>query len=147
MYSERPRKDLWLTLILLIALAAAGFATWTAVTTPKTPTSVLPLVFGVFALALYFVVALYLMEYRVTSTHVEIVYPPFTYRFDRRSIRSVHVHSTPWWMGVGIKILGRRIAFTTRFGNVVDLEKTSGFFRNVWLTPDEPDAFAARLKK
>ncbi len=147
MYSERPRKALWLTLILLIALAAAGVATWTTVTTPKTPAPVLPLVVGVFALALYVVAALYLMEYRVTPAHLEIVYPPFTYRIDRRSISSVQVHSTPWWLGVGIKILGRRIAFTTRLGNVVDIEKQSGFFHNVWLTPDEPEAFVARLKK
>ncbi|MBI2444770.1 PH domain-containing protein [Candidatus Micrarchaeota archaeon] len=147
MYVEKPPKSLWLSAGLTIALVAAGFATWTAVTTPNTPTGIVPIVVGVFAAAAYFVAALYFMEYRITATDLQIVYPPFTFRIARRSIRAVRVRSTPWWMGVGVKIFGRRIAFTTRWGQIVEIEKDSGVFRQVWLSPEDPERFADRLKK
>lgn len=146
-YVEKPPKALWLSAVLVVALAAASFATWKAVTTPSTPAAVLPVLLVVLALAAYFVSAVYFMEYRIGPAQLEVVYPPFVFRVERRHIRSVRLMQAPWWMGVGVKVLGRRVAFTTRHGEIVDVEKDSGVFRHVWLSPADPEGFARRLRK
>ncbi|MBI4361223.1 hypothetical protein HY572_05630 [Candidatus Micrarchaeota archaeon] len=97
-------------------------------------------------LVAYLVLAFYFMQYRVTNSEVVVSYPPLSYRIPKAAITRVSFNQTPFWMGIGVRIWGHRIAFSTRYGRVVDIEKNSGFFRHVWLTPNHPDDFAEKVK-
>lgn len=146
MYVERPNKAWWVTTILAVALMAMALAAFKAFESQTLPDSARTGLAALAFLVTYLVLAFYLMEYRVTTLEVQIRYPPFAYRIPKNAIQNVSFNKTPFWMGVGVRIGGNRIAFSTRYGRVVDIEKDSGFFRHVWLTPNDPDDFAEKVK-
>lgn len=146
MYTERPRKAWWVTVLLLVALAAMALSVHKTFESQAVPDAMRAGLGALMVLVAYLVLAFYLMQYRVTGSAVEIHYPPFVYRIQKTAITRVSSNQTPFWMGAGVRIWGQRIAFSTRYGRVVDIEKNSGFFKHVWLTPNDPDAFAKTVQ-
>ncbi|MBI5226486.1 PH domain-containing protein [Candidatus Micrarchaeota archaeon] len=147
MYVERPRKSLLVNTVITLAIVALGVAFWFTVNSRNAPSGAFLAVGTAVVAVAYVLIAFYTMEYRITTDELQIRYPPFLYRIPKRDIRRIEVAKLPWWRGVGVKMGWHRIAFTTRYGQAMHIERKTGFFHDVWLTPDEPDAFAAKLKK
>ncbi len=146
-YTETPKKARWVSALVAFAVLAMLAALYGILSsTTKTTGPALAVVVLAMGMAGYALFTLYRMQYRISQKGLEVRFPPFSYKVAKSDIVSVTVRDAPWFMGVGIRLGINRIAFTTRTGRIVDVEKASGHFRHVWLTPDDPDAFAGKLR-
>ena len=106
---------------------------------------------------LYFVagvmVLMMLMNYAFNNMSVELKsdrlvahFMPFRYTVHYHDIKGIEVIPViPWYVGFGLRIWGRRIAFVSRRGPAVKIDKKTGLFRSLLLTTKDPEAFVQRL--
>ncbi len=88
------------------------------------------------------------MKFRITDNGVEAVMPPFRYRVRFSEIKEVKtIENIPWYIGWGVHLWGRRLAFVSMRKSAVEIEKKSGFFRKIILTTQDPDGFIKKLKE
>jgi hypothetical protein len=88
------------------------------------------------------------MKFRITDSGVEAVMPPFKYGIPFSEIKDVKtIENIPWYVGWGVRIWGRRLAFVSMHKSAVEIEKKSGFFRKIVLTTQDPDGFIKKLKE
>ena len=88
------------------------------------------------------------MKFRITDSGVEAVMPPFRYSVPFSDIKEVKtIENIPWYVGWGMRLWGRRLAFVSMRKSAVAIEKKRGFFRKLVLTTREPEEFARRIEE
>jgi len=87
------------------------------------------------------------LRFRITEKSVEAVMPPFSYRVFFSEIKKVSTTDIPWYVGWGLRIWGRRLAFVSMHKKAVNIEKENGFFKALVLTTRDPDKFARMVKE
>lgn len=95
----------------------------------------------------FFVLGFFQMKFRITEEGVEAVMPPFSYHVLFSEIKEVNTKDIPWYIGWGLRIWGRRIAFVSMHKKAVRVEKESGFFRALLLTTKNPDEFVRIVRE
>ncbi|MFH1779721.1 MAG: hypothetical protein ABH803_01075 [Candidatus Micrarchaeota archaeon] len=86
----------------------------------------------------------------ITNNSVKTIQGPVKYEVLFKDIESVEVCKVPWWFGLGLRlnvIGGRVIGFITRKNYAVEIKKKTGFFNTVWLTTENPEEFAEKIRK
>jgi hypothetical protein len=86
------------------------------------------------------------MRFRITTEGVEAVMFPFTSKVPYQNIRDVHVIGIPWYVGWGLRIWGRRLAYVSMHKPAVAVEKKKGIFRTLVLTTEDPVEFARMIQ-
>lgn len=89
----------------------------------------------------------YKMKFRVTEEGVKALMPPFSYRILFSEIKEVTTTDIPWYIGWGLRIWGRRLAFVSMHKKAIKIEKENGFFRVLLLTTRDPDGFVRLVKE
>ncbi len=103
-----------------------------------------------FAAVLYALVmwGFFSMKFRITGNGVEAVMPPFKYSIPFSEIKDIRtIENIPWYIGWGVRIWGRRLAFVSMRKSAVEVEKKNGSFRKIVLTTQDPDGFIKKLKE
>ncbi len=103
-----------------------------------------------FAATLYALVmwGFFSMKFRITDNGIEAVTPPFKYSIPFSEIKDVRaIENIPWYVGWGVRLWGRKLAFVSMRKSAVEIEKKSGFFRKIILTAQDPDGFIKKLKE
>lgn len=112
---------------------------------PEQAQFVLLLAVSLYALIMW---GFFSMKFRITDSGVEAVMPPFRYGIPFSGIKEVKtIENIPWYIGWGVRLWGRRLAFVSMRKSAVMIEKKSGFFRRLVLTTREPEEFARRVKE
>ncbi|VVB88068.1 Uncharacterised protein [uncultured archaeon] len=103
-----------------------------------------------FAASLYALVmwGFFSMKFRITGNGVEAVMPPFKYRIPFSEIKDIKtIENIPWYVGWGLRLWGRRLAFVSMRKPAVVIEKKKGFFRELILTTQNHEEFIKKLKE
>jgi hypothetical protein len=103
-----------------------------------------------FAASLYAFVmwGFFSIKFRITNDGVETVMPPFKYGIPFSEIKEVKtIENIPWYVGWGVRLWGRRLAFISMRKSAVLIEKNNGFFRKLILTTQNPEEFIKKLKE
>ena len=88
------------------------------------------------------------MRFRITTRGVEAVMPPFTFRVPYKDIKDVRVmQRIPWYVGWGLRIWGRRLAYVSMHKPAVVIESRRGIFSTLVLTARDPEKFAEMVKE
>lgn len=88
------------------------------------------------------------MKFRITDSGVEAVMPPFRYRLPFSEMGDVTtIDEIPWYVGWGLRLWGRGLAFVSMHKQAVVIDKKSGVFRRLILTTQNPDEFAGMVKE
>ena len=105
---------------------------------------------------LLFVTVIYLLamwsffniKFRISGNSVEAIMPPFKFSIPFNKISDLKIiEKIPWYVGWGLRIGGRRIAFVSIHKKALVIEKRSGFFRKLILTTRDPDEFYIKVRK
>ncbi len=72
---------------------------------------------------------------------------PFTYRVKFGEIEYVKIKDVPWYVGWGMRIWGRRIAFLSTHKPSVHIKKKGGIFRTFVLSARAPEEFIGKIKE
>lgn len=111
---------------------------------PEQAQFVLLLAVSIYALAMW---SFFSMKFRITNNVVEAVMPPFKYRVPFSGIKEVRtIDNIPWYVGWGLRLWGRRLAFVSMRKRAVVIEKKRGFFRKLVLTTRNPEEFVKMVK-
>lgn len=106
---------------------------------------------GLFAIALVFVLIIwsfFSIRFRITSDSVEAVMPPFRYHVPFSEIKDVKtIENIPWYVGWGLRLWGRRLAFVSMRKSAVEIKRKRGFFRRLVLTTRNPEEFAKMVRE
>jgi hypothetical protein len=103
-----------------------------------------------FAVSIYALImwGFFSMKFRITDSGVEAVMPPFNYGIPFSDIKEVKtIENIPWYVGWGVRMWGRRLAFVSMRKSAVAIEKKNGFFRMIILTTQNPEEFIRRIKE
>lgn len=103
-----------------------------------------------FAVSIYALImwGFFSMKFRITDSGVEAVMPPLKYGIYFSDIRDVKIiENIPWYIGWGVRLWGRRLAFVSMRKSAVAIEKKNGFFRTIILTTQNPEEFIRRIKE
>lgn len=85
--------------------------------------------------------------FRITSIGVEAEMFPFTHKVSYDNIKEVHIiDKIPIYVGWGMRVWGRRLAFVTMHKRAVAIEKKKGFFKTLVMTTHNPEGFIERIK-
>jgi hypothetical protein len=95
----------------------------------------------------FFVSGFFKMKFRITEENVEAVMPPFSYRVLFSEIKEVTTIDIPWYVGWGLRVWGRRLAFVSMHKKAVKIEKEHGFFKALVLTTRNPDEFVKIVRE
>lgn len=87
------------------------------------------------------------MKFRISQTSVDAVMTPFSYSIPFSEIKKVSTTDIPWYIGWGLRIWGRRLAFVSMHKKAVKIEKEKGFFKALVLTSRDPDEFVMIVKE
>jgi len=131
----------FLTLTLLILILALVF---TGVKEDKTGFKIVAVVSVIVAYAYW---SFLNMRFRITAEGVEALMPPFSYKASFPEILDVQVSAAPWYMGWGLRLWWRRVAFVSRHRPVVVIKKKTGLFKTFIISPADAEGFAARIRE
>jgi hypothetical protein len=88
------------------------------------------------------------MKFRITTDSVEAVMPPFKYRVPFSNIEEVRtIDNIPWYVGWGLRLWGRGLAFVSMHKSAVEIKKKSGLFRRLVLTTQNPEEFVKTVRE
>ncbi len=111
---------------------------------PEQAQSALLLAASIYALVMR---GFFSMKFRITDTGVEAIMPPFKYSIPFSEIKEVKtIENIPWYVGWGVRLWRRRLAFVSMRKSAVEIEKKSGFFRQLVLTTQNPGEFVKMVK-
>lgn len=112
---------------------------------PEDKQFILLLVVLIYSLAMW---SFFNMRFRISDSSVEAVMPPFKYRVLFSEIKYVKtIDKIPWYIGWGMRLWGRGLAFVSKHKKAVVIGKDTGFFRRFIMTAQDPDEFVMILKK
>ena len=86
------------------------------------------------------------LRYILTDRSLKAVMPPFSYTVSLDEISDVKIENIGWYVGWGLRIWWRRIAFVSTHHNTVVITKRSGFFRKFIISPKNPEEFMEKIK-
>ena len=104
------------------------------------------ILFSVIMILSFTVSGFFKMKFMITDEGVEAVMPPFSYRVLFSEIKDVSTTDIPWYVGWGLRIWGRRLAFVSMHKKAVKIEKENGFFKALVLTTRNPDEFVKKVR-
>jgi hypothetical protein len=114
--------------------------------TPPQPKEAAVVIIIVIAIMVYVIWSFNRMRFILTDNHVQARMPPFRTTVPYSDITKVTtIESIPWWVGYGIRIWGRRLAYTGSHGKSVVIEKEKGFFRQLILSAKDSVALAKKI--
>ncbi len=141
-YSTTMKAFILGTLLFLVATTAPS---WMDINRTPDGFKVLAAVTAIAAFAFW---SFFNMRFRITTEGVEAVMTPFTSRVSYRDIREVHViDKIPWYVGWGLRIWGRRLAYVSMHKPAVAIEKKKGIFKTLVLTTEDPERFAEMIRE
>ncbi len=152
-YEENAPYSTSIKLIITLGFAVLAFSYFFAVfghfvgfgKVPEQARLALLLAASLYALIMW---GFFSIKFRITDSSVEAVMPPFKYSIHFSEIKDVKtIENIPWYVGWGVRIWGRRLAFVSMRKSAVEIEKKSGFFRKIVLTTQDPDGFIKKLKE
>lgn len=152
-YEENAPYSKTIKLIIVLGLSVLAFSYFFAVfggyfgfeKAPEQAQFALLLAVSIYALIMW---GFFSMKFRITDSGVEAVMPPFKYGIPFSEIKDVKIiENIPWYVGWGVRLWGRRLAFVSMRKSAVEIEKKSGFFRKIILTAQDPDRFIKKLKE
>jgi hypothetical protein len=116
--------------------------------TPPQPKEAAFVLLIVIAIMVYVIWSFNHMQFILTDKHVQARMPPFRTTVPYSKITEVStIDSIPWWVGYGIRIWGRRLAYTGSHGKSVVIEKEKGFFKQLVLSAKDADALAKKINE
>jgi hypothetical protein len=146
MYEEKGPFSLPIIVLLLGSIALLGTASILAfigIYNLSEASVVLVLVTVILALAAW---SFFNMRFRITSKGVEASMFPFTHKVSYDNIKDVHIiDKIPWYVGWGLRVWGRRLAFVTMHKKAVAIEKKKGIFKTLVMTTSDPEKFIERI--
>ncbi len=129
----------------LVIMASTTLLSWLGLYVVSDGLGVLATVTAIVAFAFW---SFFNMRFRITTEGVEAVMTPFTSRVSYRDIREVHViDKIPWYVGWGLRIWGRRLAYVSMHKPAVAIEKKKGIFKTLVLTTEDPERFAEMIRE
>lgn len=147
-YEERAPQSPTIRAILLGAflfLAAVTVLSWIGIYETSRGAGFLAIVTTVIALLSW---SFFNMRFRVTTEGIEAVAVPFTFKVPYTDIKEVRVmDKIPWYVGWGMRIWGRKLAYVSIHGSAVVIEKKRGVFKALLLTAKDPEKFAMRIRE
>ncbi len=88
------------------------------------------------------------MRFRISNKGVEAVMSPFTHKVAFSEMREVRViEKIPWYVGWGLRIWGRRLAYVSMHKSAVAIDKKKGIFKTLVLTAEDPEKFAEMINQ
>jgi len=88
------------------------------------------------------------IKFRITNEDVEAIMPPFKYRIPFSEVKEIKtIDVIPWYVGWGVRLWGRGLAFVSMHKNAVVIEKKKGFFRKLILTTGSPEEFLHLIRE
>ena len=88
------------------------------------------------------------MRFRITPEGVEASMFPFTHKVSYDNIREVHIiDKIPWYVGWGMRIWKRRLAFVSMHKQAVAIDKKKGIFKTLVMTTSDPEKFIEMIKR
>ena len=123
----------------VVLLGIASILSFAGIYKPAEAFDVLALTTAIIAIA---ALSFFNMRFRVTTEGVEASMFPFTHRVAYDNIDRVHViDKIPWYVGWGLRIWKRRLAFVSTHKSAVAVEKKKGIFKTLVLTTSDPEKF------
>jgi len=88
------------------------------------------------------------MRFRISNKGVEAVMSPFTHKVAFSDMKEVRViEKIPWYVGWGLRLWGRRLAYVSMHKSAVAIDKKKGIFKTLVLTAEDPEKFAERINQ
>jgi hypothetical protein len=88
------------------------------------------------------------MKFWITTDGVEAEMPPFKYRVSFSNIEEVRtIDNIPWYVGWGLRLWGRGLAFVSMHKSSVEIKMKNGFFRRLVLTTKNPEEFVKKVRE
>lgn len=152
-YEEKAPYSNTIKLVITLGLFVLAFSYLFAVfghffgleNAPEQAQFALLLAVSLYALVMW---GFFSMRFRITDNGIEAVMPPFKYSIPFSEIKDVRtIENIPWYVGWGVRMWGRRFTLISMRKSAVEIEKKSGFFREIILTTQDPDGFIKRLKE
>jgi vacuolar-type H+-ATPase subunit I/STV1 len=103
-----------------------------------------------FATSLYALImwSFFSIKFKITNNSVEAVMPPFKYSVAFSEIKEIKtISNIPWYVGWGLRIWGKRLAFVSMHKKAVKIEKENRFFRVLVITTRDPDEFVRLVRE
>ncbi len=133
--------------ILVLSVVSAFFGTYFFFGIQKEPfEGQLILIFAVMLL-IFAIWSFFEMKFRITETSVDAIMQPFTYSIPFSEIKEVSTTDIPWYVGWGLRIWGRKLAFVSMHKKAVKIEKENGFYKALVLTTRDPDEFVKIVRE
>ncbi|MEE9595090.1 MAG: hypothetical protein V3V92_06795 [Candidatus Hydrothermarchaeales archaeon] len=130
---------------VLLLLVAATVLSWTGIYESSKDFEALPLVTAIVVFAYW---SYFNMRFRITTEGVEAVMVPFTHRVSYGEITEVRViDKIPWYVGWGLRIWMRRLAYVSMHKSAVAIDKKKGIFKTLVLTTENPERFAEMINQ
>jgi hypothetical protein len=152
-YEESAPYSNSIKLLIILIFAVLAFSYFFAVfghffgfeNAPEQAQFALLLAVSIYALIMW---GFFSMKFSITDRGVEAVMPPFKYGIPFSEIKNVRtIENIPWYVGWGVRLWGRRLAFVSMRKSAVAIEKRNGFFRTIILTAQNPEEFIRRIKE
>lgn len=147
MYEEKaPFSGPIIALLLgsVALLGAASIFSFAGIYKPAEAFDVLALTTAIIAVAAW---SFFNMRFRVTDNGVEAVMFPFSHKVAYDNIREVHIiDKIPWYVGWGMRIWKRRLAFVSMHKSAVAIEKKKGIFKALVMTASDPEKFIEAIE-
>jgi hypothetical protein len=152
-YEENAPYSNIIKLITVLGLSVLAFSYFFAVfghffgfeNSPEQAQFALLLAVSLYALVMW---GFFSMKFRIMDNGIEAVMPPFKYSIPFSEIKEVKtIDNIPWYVGWGVRLWGRRLAFVSMRKSAVAIEKRNGFFRTIILTTRNPGVFTQKIKE
>lgn len=120
-------------------LGGASMLSFAGIFKPAEAFGVLALTTAIIAIA---ALSFFNMRFRITDNGVEAVMFPLSHKVAYDNIREVHIiDKIPWYVGWGMRIWRRRLAFVSMHKSAVAIEKKKGIFKTLVMTTSDPENF------
>ncbi len=147
MYEEKAPLSLPIIVILfgsVVLLGTVSILAFIGVYNLSEGFEVLVLVTAILALAAW---SFFNTRFRITSDGVEASMFPFTHKVPYGNIKEIYIiDKIPWYVGWGLRIWKRRLAFVSMHKSAVAIEKKKGVFNTLVMTTSDPVKFIEMIK-
>jgi hypothetical protein len=146
-YEEKAPYSNTIKLVIVSGLFLLAFLYFIAIfgKAPEQAQFVLLLAVSILALAMW---SFFNIKFMITTDSVEAEMPPFKYKVPFSNIEGVRtIDNIPWYVGWGLRLWGKGLAFISMRKSAVLIEKKRGFFRKLILTTQNPEEFIKKLKE
>jgi len=134
---SRVTLALFAIILAVLALDVYIFASFGGV-----PAGAYYLFGAVIVIAFWAAYAMWSMRFEASPDGISAYFFPFTYLIPAKEISSVQCwEKVPWWRGLGLRVGWGSLWFVSAHAKTVKIEKRSGFFRTIFLTPEHPEKF------